>query len=97
MHPTGSATVYTGVSPHGQGHDTGFAQIAADRLGADPANVDVLHGDTDQGRIGLGHVQVAVDLGRRRGGGRAAIKMQEKAKRICAALLEASPDDIELA
>jgi len=96
VHPAGSATVYTGASPHGQGHDTGFAQIAADRLGIDPANVEVLHGDTDQGPMGWGTYgsrSLAV------GGeavGRAAVKVQEKAKRICAALLEAAPEDIEL-
>ena len=50
VHPTGSATVYSGTSPHGQGLDTGFAQIAADRLGIDPQNVEVIHGDTDRAR-----------------------------------------------
>ncbi|HEY1274384.1 MAG TPA: molybdopterin cofactor-binding domain-containing protein [Thermoleophilaceae bacterium] len=94
---SGTATVYTGTSPHGQGHDTGFAQIAADRLGIDPANVQVIHGDTDQGPWGwdtYGSRTLAV------GGeavARAATKVQEKAKRICAALLEAAPEDIELA
>jgi carbon-monoxide dehydrogenase large subunit len=97
VHPSGSATVFTGTSPHGQGHDTGFAQIAADRLGIDPAQVEVVHGDTDQGPMGWGTYgsrSLAV------GGeavGRAAVKVQEKAKRICAALLEAAPEDIELA
>ncbi len=97
VHPTGSATVFTGTSPHGQGHDTGFAQIAADRLGIDPQDVDVIHGDTDQGPWGWGTYgsrSLAV------GGeavAQAAIKVQEKAKRICAALLEAAPEDIELA
>jgi carbon-monoxide dehydrogenase large subunit len=97
VHPTGSATVFTGTSPHGQGHDTGFAQIAADRLGIDPENVDVIHGDTDQGPWGwdtYGSRTASV------GGeavARAAEKVQEKAKRICAALLEAAPEDIELA
>src|SRR5829696_2422952 len=97
VHPSGSATVYTGTSPHGQGHETGFAQIAADRLGIDPENVDVLHGDTDQGPFGwdtYGSRTLAV------GGesvGRAAEKVQEKAKKVCAALLEAAPEDIELA
>ena len=96
VHPTGSATVFTGTSPHGQGHDTGFAQIAADRLGIDPENVDVIHGDTDQGPWGWGTYgsrSLAV------GGeavARAAEKVQEKAKRVCAALLEAAPEDIEL-
>jgi carbon-monoxide dehydrogenase large subunit len=94
---TGTATVYTGTSPHGQGHDTGFAQIVGDRLGIDPQNVDVIHGDTDQGPWGwdtYGSRTLAV------GGeaaARAALKVQEKAKRICAALLEAAPEDIELA
>ena len=96
VHPSGSATVYTGASPHGQGHDTGFAQIAADRLGIDPEQVEVVHGDTDQGPYGWGTYgsrSLAV------GGeavGRAAVKVQEKAKRVCAALLEAAPEDIEL-
>src|ERR671922_2188612 len=94
--PSGTATVYTGASPHGQGHDTGFAQIAADRLGIDPEKVQVIHGDTDQGPWGwdtYGSRTLAV------GGeavARAAEKVQAKAKRICAAMLEAAPDDIEL-
>jgi carbon-monoxide dehydrogenase large subunit len=94
--PTGSAIVYTGTSPHGQGLDTSFAQIAGDILGIDPANVDVHHGDTDQGTWGwdtYGSRSLAV-------GGeaivRAAQRVQDKAKRICAALLEAAPEDIEL-
>ena len=37
VHPSGSATVYSGTSPHGQGLDTSFAQIVADRLGIDPS------------------------------------------------------------
>jgi aerobic carbon-monoxide dehydrogenase large subunit len=96
VHPTGSATVFTGASPHGQGHDTGFAQIAADRLGIAPENVEVIHGDTDAGPWGWGTYgsrTVAV------GGeavARAAEKVQDKAKRICAALLEAAPEDIEV-
>jgi carbon-monoxide dehydrogenase large subunit len=94
--PTGSAIVYSGISPHGQGLDTSFAQIAGDILGIDPQNVEVLHGDTDQGAWGwdtYGSRSLSV------GGealARAARKVQEKAKRICAALLEAAPEDIEL-
>ena len=97
VHPTGTATVFTGTSPHGQGLDTSFAQIAADRLGIDPEQIEVIHGDTDQGPWGwdtYGSRSLAV------GGeavARAAEKVQEKAKRICAALLEAAPEDVELA
>jgi aerobic carbon-monoxide dehydrogenase large subunit len=97
VHPTGAATVFSGASPHGQGLDTSYAQIAADRLGIDPENVEVLHGDTAQGPWGWGTYgsrSLAV------GGeavARAAEKVQDKAKRICAAMLEAAPEDIELA
>jgi carbon-monoxide dehydrogenase large subunit len=94
--PTGSAIVYSGTSPHGQGLDTSFAQIAGDILGIDPQNVDILHGDTDAGTWGwdtYGSRSLAV-------GGeaivRAAQRVQDKAKRICAALLEAAPEDIDL-
>ena len=86
----------TGTSPHGQGIDTSFAQIAGDILGIDPENVTILHGDTDQGAWGwdtYGSRSLAV------GGealARAARKVQDKAKRICAAMLEAAPEDIEL-
>ena len=95
--PTGSAIVYSGTSPHGQGLDTSFAQIAGDILGIDPENVTVLHGDTDQGAWGWGTYgsrSLAV-------GGEAvalaARRVQEKAKRICAGMWEAAPEDIELA
>ena len=53
VNTNGSVTVYTGTSPHGQGHETGFAQIVADRLGVDPQEVEVIHGDTATGPEGL--------------------------------------------
>jgi len=96
VHATGSVTLYTGTSPHGQGHETGFAQIVADRLGLDPSQVEVIHGDTDTGPFGLdtyGSRSLAV------GGeaaARAAGKVAAKAKTIVAHQLEAAPEDIEL-
>jgi carbon-monoxide dehydrogenase large subunit len=96
IHNTGAVTVYTGASPHGQGHETGFAQIAADRLGVDPQNVEVIHGDTGtgpEGRNTYGSRTLAV------GGeavARSANKVAEKAKAIVAHQLEAAPEDIEL-
>ena len=54
VHASGSVTVYTGTAPHGQGLDTAFAQIVADRLGTTPDLVDVVHGDTGTGPFGLG-------------------------------------------
>ncbi len=96
VHNTGAVTVYTGSSGHGQGHETAFAQIVADRLGVDPAVVEVIHGDTGigpEGRNTYGSRSLAV-------GGEAlakcANKVAEKAKRIVAHHLEAAPEDIEV-
>ena len=97
VHATGSATVYSGTAPHGQGLDTAFAQIVADRLGITPDMVDVVHGDTGTGPFGLGTYgsrSLAV------GGesiARSTAKLVEKAKKIAAHNLEAAPEDIELA
>ena len=97
VHPSGSATVYSGASPHGQGLDTSFAQIAADRLGITPEQVHVIHGDTDTGPFGWGtYGSRSLSVGGE-AIARAAEKVQEKAKKVCAALLEAAPEDIELA
>lgn len=96
VHPSGSATVFTGASPHGQGHDTGFAQIAADRLGIDPERIEVIHGDTDQGPWGWGTYGSRTLAVGGEAVAQAALKVQEKAKQICAALFEADPADIEL-
>jgi len=96
VHPTGSVSVYTGASPHGQGHETGFAQIVADRLGVDPQVVDVMHGDTATGPMGLGTYgsrSLAI------GGvacAHAAEKIAQKCREIVAHNLEAAPEDIEV-
>ncbi len=95
--PTGRAEVVTGTSPHGQGHDTSFSQIAADILGIGFDDVDVLHGDTDVAAWGLdtyGSRSVVV-------GGvavrNAAEQVVDKARKIAAQMLEASPGDLEFA
>ena len=54
IEPTGKVTVMTGASPHGQGEETTFAQIAADELGVDIDDVIVLHGDTAIVQYGIG-------------------------------------------
>src|SRR5438270_8480922 len=86
VHPSGSATVFSGASPHGQGHDTTFAQIAADRLGIDPDRIEVIHGDTDQGPGGSGTYGSRTASVGGEAAARAAEKAQEKAKQDCAAL-----------
>jgi carbon-monoxide dehydrogenase large subunit len=96
VHNTGAVTVYTGSSPHGQGHETVFAQIAADKLGVDPSMVEVIHGDTGvgpEGRGTYGSRSLAV------GGesiAQAAAKVAAKATAIVAHTLEAAPEDIEV-
>ena len=96
VHPTGSVTVFTGSSPHGQGHETGFAQIVADRLGTDPSVVEVVHGDTATGPMGLGtYGSRSLSIG----GvavAHAAEKIAEKARAIVAHNLEADEADIEV-
>ncbi len=97
VNATGTVTVYTGTSPHGQGLETSFAQIVADRLGVDAEVVEVVHGDTHTGPFGkntYGSRSLSV------GGeaiARAVQKVQDKAKRIVAHKLEAAPEDIEVA
>ncbi len=95
VHPTGSVTVLTGAHSHGQGHETTFAQLVADKLGVPVAQVDIVHGDTAKVPFGMGTYgsrSLAV-------GGSAMMKAMDKiiakGKRIAAHLMEASVDDIE--
>jgi carbon-monoxide dehydrogenase large subunit len=95
MLATGKVEVVTGASAHGQGHETAFSQIVADRLGVAFEDVEILHGDTQIAHKGLdtyGSRSLVV-------GGeaivKAADKVIEKARPIAAHLLEASVDDIE--
>jgi carbon-monoxide dehydrogenase large subunit len=95
VNPTGSVTVFTGSHSHGQGHETTFAQVVADRLGIPVENVDVVHGDTGRIPFGMGTYgsrSLAV-------GGAAIVKAVDKivakGKKIAAHLLEAADADIE--
>jgi carbon-monoxide dehydrogenase large subunit len=96
VHITGAVTVYTGASPHGQGHETGFAQIVADRLGIDPAQVEVIHGDTATGPQGLGtYGSRSLSVGGE-AMAKATAKVVDKARAVVAHQLEAAPEDIEV-
>ena len=94
VHPSGKVTVYSGASSHGQGHETAFAQIVGDGLGVPFEDVEVVHGDTAQVQFGIG------TFGSRSAavGGMAAVmsvnKIEEKAKKIAAFLLEAAEADL---
>ena len=95
VHPTGKVTVFTGSHQHGQGHETTFAQIAANELGVSLDDVDVVHGDTARIPFGMGTY-----ASRSGAVGGAAVylslqKIREKGKVIAAHMLEAAPGDVE--
>ncbi len=95
VHPTGSVTVFTGSHSHGQGHETTFAQVVAARLGISPDMVDVVHGDTGRVPFGMGtYGSRSISVG---GAAimKALDKIETKAKKIAAHLMEASDADIE--
>ena len=92
---SGKVTVITGTTPHGQGQETSFAQIAADWLGVPIEDIVVLHGDTATAHFGrdtYGSRATAL-------GGTAIVmsieKSIEKAKSLAAALLKSTPKEIE--
>src|SRR6059036_4371245 len=94
VEPGGTVTAYTGTSAHGQGHETAFSQILADHLGVPFDKIVVRHGDTLNTPMGNGTggsrslvVGGSAILG-------AALKVQAKARRIAATMLEAAADDV---
>jgi carbon-monoxide dehydrogenase large subunit len=95
VHPTGSVTVFTGSHSHGQGHETTFAQVVAARLGIAVEAVDVVHGDTGRVPFGMGtYGSRSISVG---GAAimKALDKIETKAKKIAAHLMESSDADVE--
>ncbi len=97
VQPTGKVSVYTGSHSHGQGHETTFAQVVADKLGIGIDDVDIVHGDSDSVAFGMGTYgsrSLAV-------GGTAIVKslekIIEKGKHIAAHAMEARPEDVSFA
>jgi aerobic carbon-monoxide dehydrogenase large subunit len=95
VQPTGKVTVLTGSHSHGQGHETTFAQVVADKLGIGMDDIEIIHGDSDSMAFGMGTYgsrSIAV-------GGSAIVKsvekIIEKGKKIAAHKLEANADDVE--
>jgi carbon-monoxide dehydrogenase large subunit len=95
VNPTGSVEVLTGSHTHGQGHETTFAQLASERLGIPIDNISIVHGDTDKVQFGMG------TYGSRSGAvgmsalAKALDKIEAKAKKVAAYMLEAAEGDIE--
>src|SRR5215813_13720626 len=96
VNPVGTIEVLTGSHSHGQGHETTFAQLVAERFGVPTDQVSIVHGDTDKVQFGMG------TYGSRSGAvGMSAInkaleRVEAKAKRIAAHLMEAAESDVEL-
>jgi carbon-monoxide dehydrogenase large subunit len=95
VHPTGKVTVFTGSHSHGQGHETTFSQVVADRLGIPIEDVDIQHGDTGKVLFGMGtYGSRSLSVG-----GTAIVKALDKViakgKKIAAHLMEAADTDVE--
>lgn len=97
VQPTGKVSVYSGSHSHGQGHETTFAQVVADRLGIALEDVEIVHGDSEAVAFGMGTYgsrSLAV-------GGSAIVrsldKVLEKGAKIAAHKLEAAVEDLEYA
>jgi carbon-monoxide dehydrogenase large subunit len=98
MHPDGTLAMAVGTSPHGQGHETVFAQIAVDALDGvlGMADITVTHGDTDAVQEGIGTMGSraipvagpAVQF--------ASVKLRNKLKAVAAHMLEADENDIDV-
>jgi len=93
--PTGKVELVTGTSPHGQGHETAWSQIASSILGIPVEDIEVIHGDTGRAPYGMdtyGSRSLAV-------GGQAikmaADRLVENARVIAAHQLECAPADLE--
>jgi len=95
VHPAGGVSVYVGTHNHGQGNDTTHAQIVADALGVPMEQINIRHGDTDEGpgfgygtygsrSLAVGGVAIS----------RACGKIVDKAKKVAAHVLEAAEEDI---
>ncbi len=95
LEPTGKVQVLTGISPHGQGEETTFAQITSDELGVPMDDIRVIHSDTATTPYGNGTYG---SRGMAVGGGALSMtlkKVKDKAKRYAAYMLDAKPENIE--
>src|SRR3989449_3285131 len=94
IHPTGKAIARFGTKSQGQGHETTYAQILAEELGIPAADIQIEEGDTDTAPYGLGTYASRSTPVAGAAAAMAARKIQDKARKIAAHLLEAAPDDL---
>ncbi|HEU5140753.1 MAG TPA: molybdopterin cofactor-binding domain-containing protein [Bacillales bacterium] len=95
VHPTGKVSVFTGTSPHGQGEETTFAQIVAQKFGIPQEDIEVIHGDTNRISMGWGTYGSRTTPVGGTAIGIAADRVIDKAKKIAAHVLEVSGEDLE--
>ena len=95
VHPTGKAVVRLSVQTQGQGHETTFAQIVAEELGIPPADIEVVHGDTDNTPFGLGTYGSRSTPVSGAAAALVARKVRDKARLIASGMLEVSVADLE--
>ncbi|MCO8271835.1 aerobic carbon-monoxide dehydrogenase large subunit [Actinoplanes sp. TRM 88003] len=95
VHPTGKAVVRLSVKTQGQGHETTFAQIIAEEIGIPPADIEVVHGDTDQTPFGLGTYGSRSTPVSGAAAALVARKVRDKAQLIASAMLEVTVADLE--
>jgi carbon-monoxide dehydrogenase large subunit len=96
VHGDGTATVYTGSSPQGQGHDTAWAMLVQSDLGIAMDKVTMIHGDTDVIPLGTGtYASRSLQLGGM-AVHKAALEVKDQARRLVADMMEASEADLEL-
>ena len=95
IHPTGAGIVRAGTKSQGQGHETTWAQIAAEELGLDPQNIMVEEGDTDTAPYGLGTYASRSTPVAGAAIAMAARRIREKARKVAAHLLEVGEADVE--
>jgi carbon-monoxide dehydrogenase large subunit len=95
VHPTGKAVVRLSVQSQGQGHETTFAQIVAEEIGIPPADIEVVHGDTDQTPFGLGTYGSRSTPVSGAAAALVARKVRDKAQIIASAMLEVSVADLD--
>jgi len=95
VHPTGKAVVRLSVKTQGQGHETTYAQIVAEEIGIPPADIEVVHGDTDNTPFGLGTYGSRSTPVSGAAAALVARKVRDKAKIIASGMLEVSVADLE--
>jgi aerobic carbon-monoxide dehydrogenase large subunit len=95
VHPTGKAVVRLSVQTQGQGHETTFAQIVSEEIGIPPADIEVVHGDTDNTPFGLGTYGSRSTPVSGAAAALVARKVRDKAQIIASGMLEVSVADLE--